>query len=647
MRHNTACANMVADAVEWIVLHLNEFDPFKDGRPFEIKHGQKVGELAILLQAYASLTGNQNSEPVKRIASLLISIQKNPAFTDRLVRSPVEFVLFAEMYAALRSLGHDNLDQREMLQRVIDARFLDHTERLPHRAMDIVSCLEWGGFSHNFPSLESLYANSMLARVPNAAFLDEDAVYFLTHVIMFLYSFGTRKEIGVPFQQTRSLGRVLSTLLIACCREHHWDLVAELLLCWDCIGLAPTFVTRRAWQSLLQIQKEDGALPGPEWAEELHQSQKVDDAEAEEIYFAHHYHTTLVSIIAGCLQLNRLGALSAKQEISLVTSKEATGEEDRSRNFAQDNTAARRQNARQIIVRTRSWLDYLTAIEVGSEIKRPEDLSKILLGYWICDSLTGANCEAFDEPARRIGEALSLADENGTLDWSKTAPALKLIVASLLSSRNVFVPFLHSAQGFLVQAVHALNASESADPATKMLLYEKRLLLHAMGLQPQPPRIGLSDLRDFARSLSFVGPESDVEGLLLRIHSYTSFGTRQVQLERSDYWIADLLAGLALTFFRKYDLPMGSRILRALSYLGVDTEDVDDCVDFLRLHQRPEGAFGFFGAQEYELLTSKSQEFSADFDLKLPITIECLWAIREASDRDWRMYQTIPQLTHL
>jgi len=180
-----------------------------------------------------------------------------------------------------------------------------------------------------------------------------------------------------------------------------------------------------------------------------------------------------------------------------------------------------------------------------------------------------------------------------------------------------------------------------------MLLYEKRLLLHAMGLQPQPPRIGLSDLRDFARSLSFVGPESDVEGLLLRIHSYTSFGTRQVQLERSDYWIADLLAGLALTFFRKYDLPMGSRILRALSYLGVDTEDVDDCVDFLRLHQRPEGAFGFFGAQEYELLTSKSQEFSADFDLKLPITIECLWAIREASDRDWRMYQTIPQLTHL
>ena len=204
VRHNTACAAMVADALEWIVCNLNEFDPFKNGRPFEIKHGQKIGELAILLQAYASLTGDREGEPVKKIASLLISTQKNPAFTDRLVRSPVEFVLFAEM---LRSLGHDNPDQREMLQRVIDARFLDHTERLPHRAMDIVSCLEWGGFPHNFPSLESLYAGSILARVPNAAFLDEDAIYFLTHVIMFLYSFGTRKERAI-----RAMLRFPSTL---------------------------------------------------------------------------------------------------------------------------------------------------------------------------------------------------------------------------------------------------------------------------------------------------------------------------------------------------------------------------------------------------------------------------------------------------
>ncbi|HMH41895.1 MAG TPA: hypothetical protein VK557_00305, partial [Pyrinomonadaceae bacterium] len=288
MRHNTGCANMVADALEWIVRNLDEFYPFKDGRPFEIKHGQKVGELAILLQSYVSLTGNRDCEPVKQISSLLISIQENPAFTDRLVRSPVEFVLFAEMYSALRSLGHDNQDQREMLQRVIDARFLDHTERLPHRAMDIVSCLEWGGFRHHFPSLEALYFTSMLASVPNAAFLDEDAIYFLTHVIMFLHSFGTRKEIGAPLPE-KTLGRVLSTLLIACCREHHWDLIAELLLCWDCIGLPPTFITRRAWASLLDEQREDGAIPGPEWAEKLHKSQNVDDAGAADIYFSHHY----------------------------------------------------------------------------------------------------------------------------------------------------------------------------------------------------------------------------------------------------------------------------------------------------------------------------------------------------------------------
>jgi len=632
---------MVADALEWIVRNLDEFYPFKDGRPFEIKHGQKVGELAILLQSYVSLTGNRDCEPVKQISSLLISIQENPAFTDRLVRSPVEFVLFAEMYSALRSLGHDNQDQREMLQRVIDARFLDHTERLPHRAMDIVSCLEWGGFRHHFPSLEALYFTSMLASVPNAAFLDEDAIYFLTHVIMFLHSFGTRKEIGAPLPE-KTLGRVLSTLLIACCREHHWDLIAELLLCWDCIGLPPTFITRRAWASLLDEQREDGAIPGPEWAEKLHKSQNVDDAGAADIYFSHHYHTTLVSIIAGCLQLNRLAAASSKPGPSLATLEEAIGEENRDRRFAPDH-ASRSQNARGMILRTRSWLDHLTAIELESPIKRPEVLSKILLGYWIGYSNT-TDSETFDGLARQIGEALSAADLSGELDWSKTAPALKLIVAALLSSRSVFVPFLHSAEGFLQQALQALSATGPTDLATELLLYEKRLLLYAMGLQAQPYGIGLSDLTNFARALSFTGPESEVEELVLRVQSYTSFGRARRQLEKSNYWMSELIAGLALTYLRKYDLPMGSRILRALTYLGVETKDIDDCLDFLSLHQRPEGAFGFFGAQQYELLTGSNREFSADLDLKLPITIECLWALREATDSDWRLYQTIPRL---
>lgn len=643
---------MVAKALDWLVGNISEFDPFKGGRPFEIKHGQKVGELAILLHAYASLTGDRDSEHVERIVSLLASVQKNPAFTDRLLRSPVEFVLFAEVYAALRSLGHDDPNQRELIQRVIDAHFLDHTERLPHRTMDIVSCLEWGEFRHAFPSLESLYASSILGRVPMPAFLNEDALYFLTHVIMFLYGFGIRRDVNLPAECTRNLGPVLSALLISCSAEHHWDLLAELLMCWDCIGLAPTSVSERAWEILLELQNEDGAIPGPEWAEKLHQviEQKQKDHQPDEpgFYFDHHYHTTLVSIIAGSLHLNRLespleSSITRQQEPVLVL-EDTIKQDSRNPGFRREASGPLSSDASRLISRSRQWLDQLICAAEQSEIKRPEVLSNILLGYWICDSLTASTRAAFPAAARRVGETLTREDLKDELDWSKTSPALKLVVASLLSSQKIFVPFLHSQEGFLRRAVMALNGSPAGDAIADMLLCEKRVLLHVMGLHPCPGRIDFSEVRDFARTLPLTDPQSCVDELLLRIHSYTLFGTSSVELKQSDYWIAELLTGLAMTFFRKYDLLMGCRILRSLGYLVGDCKATDTCLDFLSLHQRVEGSFGFFGPEQYGLLNTTAEKSSLEVNLTLPITIECLWTLGEGNDPRWRLYQTIPQV---
>ena len=637
---------MVANAFDWIVDHLEEFDPFKGGRPFEIKHGQKIGELAILLLAYASLTGDHKSEHIKKLISLLVSVQKNPAFTDRLPRSPVEFVLFVEVYASLRSVGHDDLDQRELIQRIIDARFLDHSERLPHRAMDIVSCLEWGEFRHNLPSLESLYATSILARVPNAGFLDEDAVYFVTHVIMFLYSFGTRRDIPVPLEQTNALQTLFSNLLIACAQEHHWDLLAELLLCWDCIGLAPTFISQRAWEELLKVQKEDGAIPGPEWAERLLKAQKTNETRPEDVYFDHHYHTTLVSIIAGCVHLNQLETFPAQPEDAPVVFEGITKGDHLNLSPGRSQADPLSQDQLRSISRARRWLDQLFLTRPEIEIKRPEVLCKILLGYWICDSLNGTVRETFPKLAHQIGETLTLAELNDMPDWSKTAPALKLIVAALISSQKAHVPYLHhSPDGFLHQAADALNGSPVTDPATDMLLCEKRVLLHAMGLHPAVGRVELAEVRNFARALSLTASGSEIEGLLLRIYSHTLFGTEAAELKSSDWWLVELLAGLAITSLRKYDLLIGCRILRSLCYLGVNGESMASSVDFLSLHQRLDGAFGFFGVEQYELFSTMKEKPSLDIDLNLPITVESLWTLAEVHNSDWRLYQTVPPVT--
>jgi hypothetical protein len=635
---------MTAKALDWLVLHVNEFDPFKGGRPFEIKHGQRIGELAILLNAYVSITGDRASEQAQTITALLESVQSNRAFADRLLRSPVEFVLFAEVYASLRAVGHDNLCQRELIQRVIDARFLEHTERLPHRMMDIVSCLEWGGFHHSFPSLESLCATSILAPGLCPLLLDDDGIYFLTHVVMFFYGFGIRTHPSLPADQLNALARVLSPLLIIASQERHWDLLAELLLCWECVELQPTFIYQRAWDALIGVQNKDGAIPGPEWALKLQNGieQHTDAAEDKDFYFAHHYHTTLVSIIAGCLRTKRL-RLAARRPFATALPLTGRGVPvNPCLDHSLPGASPLEPDFLNAISNARRWFQALSYPAVTDCGKSPNQLCRLLLGFWICDDLSSAPGETFSSAAHRLGETLVASDLRGDLDWSTAAPALKLVVAGLLASQGVLVPSLHSRAGLLSHSAAVLGGMAGDDAHVDLLLGEKRFLLYVMGLHPRPAGIDYAEILAFARILSLASPLSEVEDLLLRINSWTSFGTSQIKLDQSDTWIAELLAGFAMSCLRKYDLIMGCRILRAMSYLGVRSESIDQGLRFLRLHQRSEGSFGFFGTEVRRLSRMEPDGFSADRDLYLPVTIECLWALREGVDRNWRLYKTIP-----
>src|SRR5262249_40735010 len=149
----------------------------------------------------------------------------------------------------------------------------------------------------------------------SALLLGEDGTYGLTHVLMYLYGFGIRRA-SIPAHQRESLRRLLSMLLVGVCQDRHWDLLAELLLCWEAIGYPPTPLVDRAWEALLAVQRGDGAIPGPEWALPLYEAAKRDAGDrrseaAREAYFAHHYHTTLVGIIAACLRRRNLARAAA------------------------------------------------------------------------------------------------------------------------------------------------------------------------------------------------------------------------------------------------------------------------------------------------------------------------------------------------
>jgi hypothetical protein len=250
--------------------------------------------------------------------------------------------------------------------------------------------------------------------------------------------------------------------------------------------------------------------------------------------------------------------------------------------------------------------------------------------------LGDSTLESSDIP-HRVCQALVARDSQ-----PEGPPALRIIAEALLSSWGLSVPSLRD---FTTEAAEVLNTVPASDAIADLALSEKRVLLHALGLHPRPQLAGYTEVLDFARMFPLVSSRDSLEDLLLRIESLTGYGTRRVTLSEEDLWIQELLAGLAMHFLRKYDFVTGCRLLRAMGYLGVGYGDsFDDCLRFLLLHQRPEGAFGFFGPEESLLKVKAPEGYSLDANLYLPVTLGCLAALAEGTDSAWRVYGSLPQI---
>ena len=594
---------LTSKAMGWAVSHLDEFDPFKGGRTFEMRHGQKLAELAMMVHAYVELTGDAGPQ-VRQILDLLRSAQRSRELCDRLMRAPAELILYCILYVVLRSRGFDDPAQRELLQRAIDAGFLDRSERVVHRQMDVGLHLEWGGFKHNWPSPESLYDSSILAHSTSPLYLDENAIYALTHILMFVYGFGLRSP-ATPAAETEAVRRMLSLLLVASCQEHHWDLLVELLLCWDCVGFEVTPIYEASWRALLGVQREDGAIPGPESA--------LPDVKAGVLGdFGHHYHTTLVSIIAGALHARRSGE---PRKVAIPAPRPA--DRERTHDIV---TAARR---------ARGWM---TGLLESPGARQADVLCRILLGCWICDSILGDSDVVFPATAQRIAREL-VELEDSSESFESVPATLKLLAAGLLSVSGIEVPSLDE---FALLSGECLREESALEPA----LAEKRLLCHALGLCPAPAACS-EDLLEIAERLPLTASRDEVERFALELHAMTGFGTRCRPLAPAQEWIAEMIAGLATHCLRQYDFLTACKLLRALVYLeAAGGEAYDSCVDFLLLNQRVEGPFGFFGPEEGKL---RNTQVSVDLDLYLPVTVSCLWVLAEGSRQDWRLYANVPR----
>jgi hypothetical protein len=620
--HDSMSRENLRSALDWVEDHLDHFDAHSDPGQIAMASDQRVAELAVALYCCTSLLDADFEGTMHRISMLLRRVSTRDDFFDRLIRSPSGLIILLYVHAALRASGEDDGQQREVLQRVVDAGYLSHGERPPYRDLDLRLALEWAEIDHDLPGWDALAQASILGRPVRVPFVDVPTAYAFTHAFFFAFALGTRPIKAGEWFDASTMQQTLSGLLVSFSLEHDWDLVGELLLCWECARLPDTPISQCAWEAFLARQQPDGAFLGPEkrGRRRTNAGQPgLTEGDPDRRYFTRHYHTTLVAIMA-------LACRHAKVAAPAVAS--ATVQTD-------VNPLPIDTDLKRPVASARRWaLGLLDDLEQRGGA-RPDAICRLLVSLWMCDEFLSPGPES----ARLLTRISALLNAYGSDDeaWRSVPAGLRLMSATLLSARDEHVDGL---EVFVTRVLDVLTSEPATGMEEDPELMEKRVLFWAAGLLPQPRFPGLDDVLSDPQPVPVDDPSS-VDELVERLNACVGYGTRPVEPERGFLWIVDLLTGVTVHNLRVYDLSKASHVIRLLSALGPTGLDAArECVRYLLLQQHPSGSFGFFGPESGELARSVPG-FTPSIDLQLPVMLDCLWALGECVHHPWRLYAAV------
>ena len=606
-------------AIGWVEGHCHAFDPFHGDRAYRATLGQRSSELGVALYVHASIFPSERRR-LDPLVDYLDRVRERPELTHRVVRNPGEFVLNADLYGLLRLLGRDDASHRDLLQRAVDAGFLDHVERHPHRELDVRLALEWAGLSHGWPSVQELVLRSpLIRRRPSPLFLDEAAVYALTHIVLFATDFGIAGERLCDAETLAPLAAVVPALAVAACADRHWDLAGELLICHDALDLPRSALWREVWEAFLGQQLENGAFPGPEAALKKAASDQGPPTpeQLEEAHIAHCYHTTLIGWIAIANRIAReQSATRPERDVPALTVFTSIGD------F--------RPPLRDLAVRSRDWLRAALA-GLADSAPTVGEACFIILGLEVCERLAGPSQPDAADALRHAAQVIETASGAGS-GGAEASVTTRLLAGAILLSRGVELP----AYLRLLPDVTSILRDEDrreAGQRTDAAVRQARSLLACLGLCDPPADLDVKALRDAFRQPLVTRDRDDLISVIDHLESACGWGSRPL---RDAEWLGDhdsILEALAVAALRHSDMELGCRILRALDVLGRDF-DRSGWAGYLRFHNRSDGAFGFFGPEARSLQSAGDGSTVEVRRLEIATTVACLWTLAELT-QDW------------
>jgi hypothetical protein len=600
-------------ALEWI---LKNIEHFRFRIPEDVaERGQRLAELAIATFQYATLTGDRTGERVQALLEPLVEARARDELRDRVLRDPSSLVLVCTLHGALRQLGLEDSELDVLLRRAVDARLPLQVERPPHRLMEVRLALAWCGLPLFLRETDSACNTEVTSGPSDVSFMDESALYALTHRIMFLTEYGLRPPQQLVLDEAVTLADILQQALIVSAQARHWDLLAELLLCWDAARLSHHWSVEMAWNTLLSVQCSDGSIPaiGAE-NEEIALAAAQHKSGMDGSDFHQRYHTSLVVVMAGTLH-------AAQATTRSLGGKSAAKDLHRRR-----HAIASKLDVTAIAMRSREYLEDLVRRLEGSNAVNVSQLSQLYIAIRVCDWVLDRSWSDLDA---RAGSLLTAASEAGIqLDHDDVMSQLATV--GLLAARGIHLPQLDA-------TFHAVGGLLACKPGPEFA--EARQLLFAFGVLSAPAQPEYDEALYPLRQLRLDSPPALLRAAALSVNWLSACGTTEVALRRDDRWIAELFAGCALSFARAYDLPLASRLLRAASYVGAaSTPTARSCARYLSLQQRPSGSFGFLGAARSG---SFNEQLAKELSVDVPLTLACLLALAESGSPRWRFHDAL------
>jgi hypothetical protein len=286
-------------AVAWMYSNLGHFLPLHAKNELEQNRAKPLGELALICWL---MQRNPTFAKDYRLNSIIASIHElynKLSLSEDVSRTQETFLTHVLIAGILHKCGLISVENVNAVQVIVNRSAAIIPGFAPFTLPTVRYLYTLGGFAHQLPSYDSLYMvilpRASCSHQPN---LDEFDAYQLTHALFYYSDFGRCPEAIFAAQVLKGSLQSLEPLLEKYISKRHWDLVAELLICCQCVQHPCFPLYALGWKHLLKAQYKSGLVPGPGCR--LTCVEPIVP-EQERSVFVECYHTTLVSALAGAL----------------------------------------------------------------------------------------------------------------------------------------------------------------------------------------------------------------------------------------------------------------------------------------------------------------------------------------------------------